>query len=164
MLIKANKMNTIILFWKPEISSIKFEDFQECIQNAEIDTMNWSVWEHEKAKKGDRFFLVKCGNTKNNGICMSGYFVSEPWQGEDWSGKGREVYYMDMSIDVAINPQFFPILPTTDLQSAIPDFDWTGGHSGRILPTREASLLEEIWDYFLEKHSFIFEPQSYRKL
>lgn len=155
-------MNTIILFWNPEISSIKYKDFQEMIQNADTETYNWSVYEHDKARKSDRFFLVKCGNSKNNGICMSGYFVSDPWQGEDWSSKGREIFYMDMTVETAINPQFFPILPAEDLCSAIPDFDWTGGHSGRIL-ARGADLLEDIWDYYLEKHSYLFKPQTFRK-
>ena len=35
---------------------------------------------------------------------MSGEFTSEPYHGEDWSGKGREVFYMDMDIKEMIHP------------------------------------------------------------
>ena len=82
-------MNTVILFWNPDISSYKYDDLQDFIQKHDISTFNWSVWEHEKAKMGDRFFLVKCGKSKNNGICMSGYFVSDPYLDEDWTGNGN---------------------------------------------------------------------------
>ena len=159
---KHTTLNTVILFWNPDISSYKYDDLQDFIQNHDISTFNWSVWEHEKAKMGDRFFLVKCGKSKNNGICMSGYFISDPYLDEDWTGNGNKSYYMDMSVETAINPQFFPTLPTEDLCSAIPDFDWTGGHSGRIL-TRGADLLEEMWGYFLNEHSYIFQPQAFIK-
>lgn len=102
-------MNTVILFWNPEISSFKNEDFTNSVKNINTETFNWSVWEHDKAKKGDSFFLVKCGEGKNNGICMSGHFISDPYLGANWNGKGGEIYYMDMKIDVAINPLYFPL-------------------------------------------------------
>lgn len=59
------------------------------------DDFNWSVWEYEKAKEGDKFFMVKVG-PGTNGIVMAGKFTSEPYKDEDWSGKKRTVYYMDM--------------------------------------------------------------------
>ena len=152
-------MNTVILFWNPEISSFKYDDFGYAVRNMNNAPFNWSVWEHEKAKKGDNFYLVKCGGESNNGICMSGHFVSDPYLGEDWSGKGREVYYMDMKIDVAINPKYFPVLATEELQKLFPDFDWTGGHSGRILPNFYSP--HSVWVKFLEQNLRIFEQQSY---
>ena len=32
-----------------------------------VDYFNWSVWEHEKAKCSDRFFLVRVGEGKTGG-------------------------------------------------------------------------------------------------
>lgn len=43
-------MNTVILFWNPDISSFKYDDFGYAIRNINNETFNWSVWEHEKAK------------------------------------------------------------------------------------------------------------------
>ena len=36
-------MNTVILFWNPDISSIKYDDFRMAIQNIGTETFNWSV-------------------------------------------------------------------------------------------------------------------------
>ncbi|MBQ5453396.1 MAG: NADAR family protein [Bacteroidales bacterium] len=152
-------MNTVILFWNPEISSFKYEDFTNSIKNIKTETFNWSVWEHDKAKKGDSFFLVKCGEGKNNGICMSGHFISDPYLGAHWNGKGGEVYYMDMKIDAAINPLYFPVLPAEELQKLFPAFDWTGGHSGRVLPKIYSP--QSLWQRFIEQNKGFFEPQTY---
>lgn len=153
-------MNTIILFWNPGISSYTIERLREDL-NAEQYVSNWSVWEHNKAHKGDRFFMVRCGEGKT-GICMSGRFRSEPYLDEDWSGKGREVYYMDLMADVVIDPDTCPILSTVELQSLIPDFKWDGGHSGRLLPVEDAEKLEDKWEEFLDEHNEIFIHHTYK--
>ena len=147
-------MNTIILFWNPDISSYTIERLREDLSNY-AHVGNWSVWEHDKAHKGDRFFMVRCGKGKT-GICMSGRFRSEPYQDEDWSGKGREVYYMDLMADTVIDPDLLPILSTEVLSKIIPSFDWSGGHSGRVLPAKEAKKLERLWKKFLEQNDAIF--------
>ena len=148
-------MNTVILFWNPAISSYTLERFKNDLTNLD-DTYDWSVWEHDKAKYGDRFFLVRCGEG-NTGICMSGRFSSHPFIGEDWSGRGREVYYMKMLPDYIIDSEVNPILTTKELQKAIPDFNWTGGHSGRILPSEQAVILEKLWSQYLDKHKDLFK-------
>ena len=153
-------MNTIILFWNPGISSYTIERLREDLSN-HAHVSNWSVWEHEKAHKGDRFFMVRCGDGKT-GICMSGRFRSEPYRGEDWSGKGREVYYMDLLADVVIDPDACPILSTAELQSLIPEFKWDGGHSGRLLPEKDALVLEDKWIDFLDEHNEIFIHHTYK--
>lgn len=152
-------MNTIILFWNPAISSYKLENFQEEMEGIEYADMNWSVWEYEKAHAGDRFFMVRCGSGKT-GICMSGYCASEPYQDEDWSGKGRAPYYMNLEADFMIHPEYRPILTTDELMSAIPGFDWTGGHSGRLLDADKAEKLEKMWKKFTEDHADMFEIRA----
>lgn len=148
-------MNTVILFWNPAISSYTLERFKNDLANLD-DTYDWSVWEHDKATYGDRFFLVRCGEG-NTGICMSGRFSSYPFKAEDWSGRGREVYYMKMLPDYIIDSEENPILTTKELQKAIPDFNWTGGHSGRILSPDQAIILEKLWSKFLDKHKDLFK-------
>ena len=104
-------MNTVILFWNPEISSFKYEDF-----------------------------------------------ISDPYLGAHWNGKGGEVYYMDMKIDAAINPLYFPVLPAEELQKLFPAFDWTGGHSGRVLPKIYSP--QSLWQRFIEQNKGFFEPPT----
>lgn len=152
------------MFWNPAISSYKLDDFQRELEELHDDycNMNWSVWEHEKASAGDRFFMVRCGNG-NTGICMSGYFSSDPYQDEDWSGRGRVTYYMNLEPDAMIHPDYRPILPTSDLVKAIPSFDWKGGHSGRLLEEKNAAKLETLWASFLEQHEEMFEGRTFRQ-
>lgn len=152
-------MKTYILFWNPDISSFKLDDYQKKLGMLEYLNLNWSVWEYEEACSSDRFFMVRCGEGKT-GICMSGYFASDPYKGEDWSGKGREVYYMDLDPDIMIHPDYRPILTTDELTKAIPEFDWTGGHSGRLLDTPLAEKLEALWKKFLEDNEEIFKIRT----
>lgn len=147
-------MNTFILFWNPDVSSYTLERMRDDLEHC-AHVSNWSVWQHDLAHKGDRFFMVRCGQGKT-GICMSGRFRSEPYQDEDWAGKGREVYYMDLWADTVIDPDFLPILSTDELTNQIPSFDWNGGHSGRLLPEKDAEKLEELWASFLERNKRIF--------
>ena len=78
---KNVKQNTIILMWNPTISSYTMERFENDLKDLYVgwmdDDFNWSVWEYEKAKEGDKFFMVKVGPV-NNGILMAGKFTSEP--------------------------------------------------------------------------------------
>ena len=152
-------MKTYILFWNPAISSYKLDDFQEKLRELEYNDLNWSVWEHEKASCGDRFYMVRCGEGKT-GICMSGYFASDPYKGEDWSGKGKETYYVDLDPDVMIHPDYRVILTTEELSLSIPDFDWTGGHSGRLLEEGLAEKLEALWKKFLAANEEIFAVRA----
>ena len=148
-------MNTVILFWNPEISSYKMEDFQYELERMSYAHMNWSIYEHEKTHFGDRFFMVCCGK-KHAGICMSGYIISEPYIGADWSGKDRVVYYADIRPDYMINPTCLPILSSEEIKREIPDFDWLGGHSGRLLNPESAVKLEALWKTFIEQHISMF--------
>ena len=47
-------MNTIILFWNPAVSSYTMERMREDMAHW-THVGNWSVWQHEAAKKGDCF-------------------------------------------------------------------------------------------------------------
>ena len=157
-------MKTFILFWNPEISSYKFDDYQDELEEFDYycKDMNWSVWDHDDAHAGDRFFMVRCG-AGNTGICMSGYFSSEPYAGEDWAGRDKVTYYINLEPDVMIHPEYLPILTTNELASAIPSFDWNGGHSGRLLDEENAKTLEDLWEKFIKKNEGIFTIRAARQ-
>ena len=156
--------NTFILMWNPAISNYKIEEFEEQLRDMSegfYDEFSWAVWDHEQARDGDRFYMVKVG-PGTNGIVMSGRFTSEPYQGEDWSGKGRTVFYMDMEIEEMIHPDRCPLLTSERLAEEIPDFEWNGGHSGRILTPEQADKLAILWDQYLKDNSEIYEPRAAR--
>ncbi|MBP5364577.1 MAG: hypothetical protein J6Y82_01465 [Bacteroidales bacterium] len=147
-------MNTVILKWNPAFSSYTIghylSDLYKVINFKEFD-YNWSVWDHDKIHTGDRVFWVKLGFGQV-GIVASGSITSEPYQDEDWSGHGRETYYVDFKPDVMINPDTLPILTSQDLTARIPDFDWYRGHSGLVLNEHQAATLESVWHEFLTRN------------
>ena len=102
------KVNTFILFWNPKISNYKIEQLRNSLKEGG-HVENWTVWDYKEAHRGDRFFWIRCGEGKT-GICMSGYFRSEPYIEDDWSGKGRVVHYAKLLADVVIDPEYCPII------------------------------------------------------
>lgn len=148
-------MNTVILMWNPAISSVNMEDYKKGMRDCLEHYYNWSVWDHEYSRACDRFYLVRVGEG-NTGIVMKGVLSSEPFRAEDWSGRGREVYYMDMEPDIIINPDAAPIITTKELEENLPGFVWDGGHAGRILEPKLADMLEDMWHLYIEKNEAMF--------
>lgn len=168
--IKVERMRmpkTFILMWNPSISSYTMERFEEdLIEMAngwELEDFNWSVWDYENAREGDAFYMVKVG-PGSNGVVMSGTFTSDPYQDEDWSGKGRKVFYMDMAVKEMIHPDRSPILTSEKLDTEIPDFVWTGGHSGQMLTEEQADKLNQLWNEYLDENSDIFKLRAARMM
>lgn len=149
-------MSAVILMWNPEISSFKMDDFLNGMKNFDRFGINWSVWEHEKVRQYDRFIMVRVGGSKS-GIVMSGQIMSDPYKGKDWSGKGREVYYVDLRPSVMVNPASDLLMTSEELSAHFPEFDWTGGHSGRVLSDEDSVKLMNIWELHQDVHSDEFK-------
>ena len=145
---------TIILMWNPYFSSYKMEQFEDELHHLHLGMTtdyNWSIHEHDKVEDGDRFYMVRCGRGRA-GIVMSGTLVGEPYGGEDWAGRGRKIYYMDMQPDYYVHTDKVPTYVSTEyLLRELPGFDWTGGKAGRVLPEALADKLEDIWTRYTKK-------------
>jgi len=155
-------MSTTIFKWNPGFSSYQMGRYLIDLCDLIDEGMNdydWSVWEHEKIHAGDRYYWLKLGYGQV-GIVSSGIVSSEPYKDTDWSGKGRETYYVKFDPVVVINPDTLPILTSRELKEAIPDFDWEKGHSGLVLNDRQAAKLDELWKDFLRKHKELFVERS----
>ncbi len=139
-------MKTFILEWRPSISSYKMEHFNEDFRYLEYGEFNWSVWDWKQARSGDNFYMVKCGEGAT-GIVMTGFFLSDRYQADDWSGRGRDVHYMDMRPTFMVHPACSKgLLTTEELDRALPGFQWNGGHSGRLLDPESAAKLAVLWN------------------
>lgn len=121
----------------------------------EASESNWSIWEYEKVKAGDRFFMLKvgCGTT---GIVAAGVLTSEPSPGRDWSGRGRKVFYSNYHCEFMVNSETLPIIGSSMLEDDIPGFDWFGGHSGVVLDERQAQVLLRIYENYLYENAHLF--------
>jgi hypothetical protein len=143
---------TFIMRWNPEISSHKIVDFEESMENFfERDFYyEWSVFDYQKVRVGDRFFMIKVGNG-NTGVVMEGTIISYPFKDEDWSGKGRDVRYVRMSPNCMVRQDNeSDLLTTKALHEAIPGIDWNHGHSGVLLDDNKAKMLDALWEEHLK--------------
>lgn len=152
-------MNVVILMWNPEISSFKMEDFLGGMKNFNRFGLNWSVWEYEKVHQYDHFFMVRVG-AGHSGIVMSGLIMKAPYKGTDWRGEGREVYYVDVRPSVMVNPDSELLMTTEELSAHFPDFDWTGGHSGRVLSEEDSVKLMNLWELHQDGHADDFKDAN----
>ena len=141
-------MRTFILEWKPSISSYRMEDFNNDLAYIEYGEFNWSVHDWKQARSGDNFYMIKCSEGCT-GIVMKGFFTSDPYEADDWSGRNREVHYMDFRPTFMIHPDKCSLLSTAELEKAMPGFQWNGGHSGRLLPEEMRPVLDGMWDSYV---------------
>ncbi len=152
-IVRENFRKTFIMRWNTDISNYTLSEFNDAMEDFfdEGFYYDWSIWDYQKAHIGDRFYMIRTGEGKN-GVVMRGTISGNPYPDEDWSGKGRKVYYIRLSLTNMIHPERTPLLLTTDeLTEAIPDFNWKEGHSGEILCDSQAAKLEEVWQDYIER-------------
>ena len=152
-IIKENYRKTFIMRWNTDISNYKLCEFEDAMEDFcdESFYYDWSIWDYQKAHIGDKFFMIRTGEGKK-GVVMRGTIIGTPYPDEDWSGKGRKVYYIRMRLSHMIHPDKSPLLLTTEeLSKAIPEFSWEEGHSGVILDDTTAMRLNEVWNDYVEK-------------
>lgn len=137
--------------WNPNISSVKESDYEEWFDGLctfREKFFNWSVWDYEHVGFGDRFILMRVGDDKA-GIVMEGLVSSDCYEGDDWAGADRKKYYVDLVPMIAFNPNQDAKYPGLSLlQDSIPDFDWSGGHSGRVLTDEQSKVLDKLLNKF----------------
>ena len=144
-------MATYIFFWNPDISNVKCVDYIEEYFTEE-GFFNWSINEYEKVKEGDTFYMMICGSI--NAVVAKGKIISPAYEARDWSPKRRKpIYYVDMATRVAINTFDTDKLLTGEMLSKeIPVFNWTGGHSGRLLNEDDGKKLDSLFEQYVENH------------
>lgn len=157
-------MSIVILKWNPSFSSYTMGRFLNDLGKCALDNngdinMNWSIWDADKVKKGDICFLLKVGYGQT-GIVARGTITSDPYSGEDWSWRNRPTKYCDFDFDTMINPDAYPLLNSTVLKNAIPDFDWEGGHSGIVITEKQGGELLRLWHEYMQNQAAYFEKAS----
>ncbi len=152
-IVRENFRKTFIMRWNTDISNYKLSEFEEAMNDFDDDGFyyDWSIWDYQKAHIGDRFYMIRTGEG-NNGVVMRGSIIGTPYPDEDWSGKGRKVYYIRMSLSHMIHPDKSPTLLTTEaMAAAVADFNWDNGHSGEMLSDEQAARLEEVWQNYIDR-------------
>ncbi len=136
---------TYILRWNPGISSFKMENYRDALERFPGGfKIDWSIYEWKQARKGDRYYMLRVGEG-NTGIVFHGEFLSDPYEGGDWAGRGKKRHYVDINCMDAADPDKRPLATVEELQKAIPEIDWVKGHSGQLLTEEQAEKLDGLF-------------------
>lgn len=155
--------NTFLLKWNPAISSYTMDrldaDLAEWADGSWEEEFDWSIHEWQQAHIGDRFFMVRVGEG-NTGVFAAGRFTSAPYMGDDWSGKGREVYYVQLEFEAVFHPERAEIISTEELERELPLIEWRKGHSGLLLDKETAVKLELLWRDYVGRNKSLYLPRA----
>ena len=77
--VKEHFRKTFIMRWNTDISNYKLCEFEEAMDDFEVDGFyyDWSIWDYQKAHIGDRFFMIRTGEGKH-GVVMRGIIIGAP--------------------------------------------------------------------------------------
>lgn len=142
----SNDCRAYLMRWNPSISSFTDEDYNECFENMVhgMFRINWSIYEWQEARRGDLFYMLRTGDDKA-GIAFNGYFLSDPYTGDDWAGSTKRRCYVDMICQNTVEPGEVPFVSMERLKEAFPEYDWEEGHSGVLLPDEVTEKLDELF-------------------
>ena len=152
-------MSAFVFVWNPNCMSVLEDEFEDDIRNLHQNGFYefvWSIWDAGLAKEGDTAYLFKTG-TLDSGICGRGVISSDVFQGEHWRYDGEPCNYVRISADYLINPSKTRYLSMIFLNRVLPEFKWSGGHSGVMLSADCEKKLDEIWNNYLDKLGDIFD-------
>ena len=152
-------MKTYILFWNPAISDYPLKNYsREYLRNVG-DVITWELREFEIASPGDRIFWLRCGEGRT-GILMAGTIYESPFEDTHWKNPDERTSYVPFLVEYAVDPEEVPLITTEMLQKEMPEFNWNGGHSGRLLDPVYAGKLEMIWTKYVLENADMFESKS----
>ena len=142
----AENPRKYLMRWNPSISSFTEDDFEVCVTNMRQGKfrLNWSLYEWQKARRGDLFYMMRVGDDKS-GIVFNGMFTSDPYPGDDWGGSSRRSMYVDLVCMNPVEAGQTPALSLDKLKAALPAVNWASGHSGVLLPDDVTERLDELW-------------------
>lgn len=158
-------MPTYLLTWNP--SRWHWDDLQEHVREVRekgYTLTDWSCGRSKKIREGDRLFMICLGRRQPRGIFASGYAVSNVYEEQHWdeSVDDKPAHYINLHLNVLLNPKNEPIFPRADLNEGIlKDMHWDSQSSGVGIPDVIAAELETRWASFLANKE-IYETRFYQ--
>lgn len=133
-------MSTYVMRWNTGISSSKIENFRAArMKWPDGFCGNWNIYEWQEAHAGDTYVMVRVDDGPN-GVVYHGWFLSDPYEADDWAGTSKKRHYVDISIEHPCDPDH-PSATIEQLEAAVPEIEWRRGHSGQLLTATQAARL-----------------------
>lgn len=146
-------MNVLILEVLPNyISSVERLVDKDGTEKYYHRHFDWDKPYCDNVRKGDEFFLIDREEVDEPGIYMHGFFDSdEILTPVYWSERGvSKVYLRDVQI---VDPKKYRPLSISSLQTAMPEFNWGPGPSGRRLTGSYIRKLRWMWKLYIIMNS-----------
>lgn len=152
-------MATYLITWNPK--RWYWENIQECIKDINENgyhLITWSCGRTKKIVEKDRIFMIRLGS-EPRGIFASGWATSNVYEDQHWDTEADEnALYVDINLDVLINPDHESIFPSTKLKEGIlADMHWYSQSSGIVIRDEIATKLETEWKGFLATKGIVQE-------
>lgn len=152
-------MKTFILLWNPEISDYPYKSYcRQYLRNVG-SVITWNLFDYQDAQPGDRVFWLRCGEGRT-GILMVGTIYESPFEDVHWRYPEQRTSYVPFLVEYAVDPEEMPLITTEMLSKEMPEFEWNGGHSGRLLNPEYAEKLELMWTKYVMDNAEAFESKS----
>lgn len=153
---KEAQHNTFLMTWDPASSAYTMADL-----NADMsilakghwpDDFEWEITEWQRARKGDRFFMVLMGE-HNSGIFAAGRFTTYPFVDVD----NR---YIGLEFETVIHPERCDIITTEELERELSHIDWRNTSSGHMLNKEDAVRMELMWRDYVGRNKTLYLPRA----
>lgn len=143
-------MKTYLIVWNPKRWT--WENLEESVEQVDLKgkcEIRWSCGKTKSIKPGDRIFLVKVG-TEPKGIIGAGFTKTIPYTNRHWGNENSDSLYIDIDLEVLLNPFKEPILELNILKTGrLSEQMWTPQSSGISVRPELVDELEATWLDFL---------------
>ncbi len=149
-------MRTYLLTWNPK--RYRWKPYSLSELSASMGDHNgigyvelsWSCGKNTRIRPGDRVFMLRQG-AEPRGLFASGWAVSVPYEDAHWEDDARTGRYIDVCLDVLLDPDSTPIFERDRLnEEPLDKAHWDTQSSGIVIPEPVAEALEMRWASFLE--------------
>ncbi|PJZ89066.1 HNH endonuclease [Leptospira levettii] len=142
--------NAFLFAWNPKnFSWDSLNQDKAELEDGKKVIIRWSCSSHKSVRIGDRAFIVRLG-AEPKGIIASGFIASEAFEDKHYNDESKDNrHYVQIELDVLINPYLEPILSLDDLAKFDKhDQEWTPRSSGISIKSQLIDELEKTWFEF----------------
>lgn len=145
-------MRTYLLTWNP--TRWAWENLAEDLQlsqSGQAVCTRWSCGNRKNIAVGDRVFLLKQGPNEPRGIIASGKAASDVWQDQHFADPNSESNYIEVQLDVLLDPERDPLPRTLLDQDPFPAVNWNTQVGGIEIDAPIGAALEQRWSQHLQQ-------------
>jgi hypothetical protein len=142
----SNTPNTYLLTWNPKLWIWK--ELPYLVEKKKMGSdviLRWSCGNRRDIEVGDRVFIIRLGRPPK-GIFANGVVICGPFEDSHWDFErkkyGVKATYLEIKIEILINPEENAIIPIDYLKTNFKDMLWTPQSPGTFINKKTAFELE----------------------